>query len=634
MKSWGRKTAIRLTNWTVAVALSSTVGLAEAPSRDPSPIPAELLTVAEQSDFRATSTYDQTIAFVERLVERSPLLELSYYGESGEGRPLPVVVYSSHRSFQPRPGVAPEKPIVMIQNGIHGGEIDGKDASLMLLRDLVLGRLPELQDAATLVVLPIYNVDGHERMSPFNRPNQNGPVDGMGFRTNTAGFDLNRDHLKVATPEGRAVIALFNHWRPHLHIDNHVTDGSDHDWVLTWSWAEGPQIAPSVATWLEDHMPAALAATAAAGHRIGPYISLKNPDDPSQGFSSRVAEPRFATGYYPLRHRPSLLVENHSYKPYEARVRANFDFMVAVLAEVGRSGRRLIAAVTNAESRTVRQGRPGAEPSEIVITWRERAPADRHRVPFYEWYQEPSQAMGRPLTHFRRGEIREVEVPWVHASEPDRTAPRPRGYLVMPGWPVIAERIAAHGLRSQTFRRAVVVSGETLRVSNPTYASASYQGQTRVEADLERRQEDIEVPAGALWIPAAQPDFEVAVQLLEPQAPDSLFAWGYLSSVLERKEYIEPRVLEPLVREMLADDAIAAEWQRALDEDPDLAGNAWARWQWWYRRTPYWDARFGVLPIVAVGEGGLAAVTAGLALETRSPGAPDTASAAGAEVPR
>ncbi|HEY9422396.1 MAG TPA: M14 family zinc carboxypeptidase, partial [Thermoanaerobaculia bacterium] len=194
-------------------------------------IPAEWRTPAEAAGFEATPNYEQTLEFIRKLQNRMPELYLGFYGTSGQGRPMPFLVVSKEKAFTGRRAQRLPKPIVLIQNGIHAGEIDGKDATLMILRDMAFGRHREILDKVTLVILPIYNVDGHERISPYNRPNQDGPKKGMGFRTTASGLDLNRDHLKLASEEARALIALFNSWRPHLHLDNHVTDGVDHDWV-------------------------------------------------------------------------------------------------------------------------------------------------------------------------------------------------------------------------------------------------------------------------------------------------------------------------------------------------------------------------------------------------------------------
>jgi len=566
-------------------------------------VPEGWITPVEKSGFRATPRYDETLAFIRRLAEESPYIHLTGYGVSPQGREMPLVVVSKERAFTPEAArrlTAEEgKPVVLIQNGIHSGEIDGKDASLMILRDIALGRLPEVLDAATLLIVPIYNVDGHERVSPYNRANQDGPVEGMGFRTSAVGLDLNRDHLKAVSPEARAVLDLFNRWRPHLHVDDHVTNGSDHDWVLTWSWAEAPKLHPAVDAWMERHMPPVLERLEAAGYPAGPYISLLDGDDPAKGFSSEVGAPRYATGYYPLRHRPSILVEMHSYKPYEDRVRANRRFLVELLRAVGESGEELVKAVQVAEAATVAAGRPDAEPSRAVVTWG-TAPPDSYTVPFHDWYLEESVALGVPILRYR-DETREVEVPWVHVPVAEATVARPRGYLVLPGWPAIEERLVAHGLRVERLVAPARVAVEEIRVSDVEYSPMPYQGTHQaVSMEVDRSARAREVPAGALWVPADQPDFEVAIQLLEPEAADSLVSWGLLSTVTERKEYIAARVLEPMVREMLKDPRIAERWEQALEAAPELAEDPGARWLWWYRQTPYWDDTVGLLPILRV----------------------------------
>jgi hypothetical protein len=351
-----------------------------------------------------------------------------------------------------------------------------------------------------------------------------------------------------------------------------------------------------VDAWLAEHMPRVIESTRALDHRLGPYVSLIDRTDPSKGFDSVVPEPRYATGYYALRNRPSILVENHAYKPFRQRVLANRDFLLALLLEIAREPQTLVDAVGAADARTVALGRPDAEPSEIVLRYA-RAEPERIRFPAYDWYTEPSVVTGAPLLYFRRGELREIEVPWVHRLTPELSVARPRGYLIPPGWPVIERRLRDHGLRVQRLEASRELEVETMRIRRKTGPiGASYQGRTQVEVEVARGVERRRIPAGTLWVRADQPDFELAVQMFEPEAPDSLVHWGLLSSVMERKEYIGLRELEPLAREMLADPAVVSEWERAL-EDESLAADARARWLWWYRRTEYWDESVGLLPV-------------------------------------
>lgn len=579
-----------------------TVALAVSGAAGETPIPTQWRTPAELAEYEATPSLDETMSFLERLEGAFPSIHVTSFGTSPQGRKLPLVVLSASGAFTPKAAREAGATVVLIQSGIHAGEIDGKDATLALLRDLALGKRKELLGAGVVLFVPVFNADGHERVSPYHRPNQDGPRAGMGFRTTAAGYDLNRDWLKLQSPEARAMATLVNDWRPHLHVDIHVTDGVDHDWILTTSHAEAPQAPAQVHAWMAEHLPAAFAATEAAGHRCGPYVDLLDGNDPTKGFSSVIGGARYSTGYFPLRNRPSLLIEMHSYKPYRKRVEAVRDFLAALLAEVARDPGALSAAVSAAEARVEALGRPDAAPSDLVLAWRD-APPDRIAFPVYAFETAPSAVTGRPHLRYRRGEVRTVEVPWVHRVEPSLTTPRPRGYLVLPGWPQIEERLAGHGLRAERLTAPTEVEVESLWASSPRYASRPYQGLTRVEAMIERRTQRRQVPAGSLWIPADQPDFEVAAQLLEPSCPESLFAWGFLSTVLEQKEYIDGRNLEAVAVRMLEDAAVRAEWAAAL-ADPSFAADARTRSQWWYRRTPFHAVQeIGMLPVLRVMRG-------------------------------
>jgi len=564
-------------------------------------LPAEWLTVAERSDFRATSSYDQTMVYLYRLEAAAPkLIRVTDFGRSGQGRPLPLVIVSSDAAFTPEAAAATGKPILLIQSCIHAGEVDGKDATLMVLRDIALGRRPELAKGAVTLFAPIYNPDGHENVSPYNRPNQNGPVEGMGYRATANGINLNRDFLRLASPEARAMARLIATWNPHLHIDNHVTNGSDHAWVLTWLVAEAPQLAPPVDAWIRAHLPDVLAEIEADGYPNGPYVSHISRSDPAAGMIWDVAQPRYSSGYFPLRNRVSILIEMQAHKLFRDRVLANRAFIDDLIEEVGRSGQELVRAVNEADAATVAIGRADAEPSEVVIRWGVSEKGEKITWPAYDWSIEESVVMGGEQVQYHQGEVRDVDLGWRHLPVVEKTLARPRGYLVLAGWPQIEELIVGHGLRASTLSDDAELEVETIRLAEPRFASSSYQGAVMVEDfEISRQSERRSIPAGSLWVPADQPAFEVAVQLFEPEAPDSIVRWGVVSSLFERKIYIGPDLLEKLAGEMLTDDNVRSEWEAAL-EDPEFAKDTDARYLWWFRRTPYWDETVGLLPIMRV----------------------------------
>jgi hypothetical protein len=581
-----------VTSLVVSLSIVASLSAAEA-------VPTEWQTVAESTDFRETSSYDETVDLLRRLAAASPAIRLEFFGRSAAGRPLPQVVVSARQSFTPEAAVRAGAPVLLIQSCIHAGEVDGKDASLILLRDWTLERRSLPRDVVVLFV-PIFNADGHERVSPFNRPNQDGPVEGMGFRTTANGINLNRDHMRLASPEMRALIRLFNRWRPHLHVDNHVTNGSDHAWILTWIVSEPPLLHPAIHGWNRNRLSSVLTRTEKAGHPNGPYVSLADRTDPTRGIEWYPSRPRLSSEHFPLRNRASITIEMHSYKPFRDRVMANHDFLVELISELDQAGEELVRAVSRAEADTVAMGRADAEASDVVIRWRLADNIDRLRWQPHDWVVERSQVTGESYLRYLPGRVREIEVGWRHAPSPELTLPRPRGYLVLAGWPQIERMVADHGLQARRVVADTEAELETIRVSDPEIASTPYQGATMVENfAISRQLERRVVPAASVWIPADQPDFEVAVQLFEPEASDSLLRWGMISTVFERKEYIGTATLEEQARRMLEDDEVRSEWQQAL-EDRDFAADPRARALWWYRRTPYWDEQVGLLPIMRV----------------------------------
>jgi hypothetical protein len=401
---------------------------------------------------------------------------------------------------------------------------------------------------------------------------------------------------------------IFYGWRPHLHVDNHVSDGFDHAWVVGYATAEAPQAAPSIDAWAKANLPAVAEATRSAGHPIGPYLELLSSEEPLKGAITPPYRPRYSTGYFALRNRPSVLIETHSHKPFRTRVLGNHAWLGALLEQVASQPSALVEAVAAAERRTVALGAADAPASEVALRYgpdRDDPAAgggapDRVRLPLFAFSRSTSVVTGTPLTTYERGRLLESDLPWYHTPRVTLSVPRPRGYLVLPGWPRIEQCLRAHGLRLEPLPADLEAEVETQRLTEPRFASRPYQGTTLVTSvTVTRALETRRLPAGSLWVPADQPDFEVAVQLLEADAPDSLLAWGFLSSVFERKEWIDGQELEALAREGLKDPKRAAAWEAAL-RDPAFAGDPEARSVWWARQTPYWDETIGLVPVYRV----------------------------------
>lgn len=326
---------------------------------------AEWATPAERSDFVSTPNYADTRAWLERLVAASPLLSLEVFGTSSEGRDLLLV--------RARKGAA-GKPVVLAQAGIHAGEIDGKDAGLMLLRDIAQGGKDALLDQVDFVFVPILNVDGHEQRGPLVGAALRGPQ-GAGWNSTPRGINLNRDYLNLETPEARAVVALLHRLDPALYIDLHVSEGLDHQYDITYTFAGWGTYARSRATagWLQQRFtPAVDAALRTQGHTPTIYPSLIDENDPRSGLRYSPEGPRYSTGYGDFAGIPTVLVENHRLKSYRQRVLGDYVLLEVALRLVARDATRIAAA-----KRTDRAARP----AELMVAW-ERLEQPIAQLPF------------------------------------------------------------------------------------------------------------------------------------------------------------------------------------------------------------------------------------------------------------
>lgn len=541
------------------------------------------ITPSEKTGLTDSPGYDETIAWLKKLCAATPLVTMQEIGRTPQGRPLYVVLA--------RKGTA-SKPVLLAQAGIHSGEIDGKDAGLMLLRDLAFGGKAALLDRATLAFLPVFNADGHERSSEWNRPNQRGPVH-QGWRTTAQNLNLNRDYMKVDAPEMRALIALINEWKPALYLDLHVTDGVDyqydvtyayHGWEGTFAWS------PQVGAWLDRQWrPGIVAALQAAGHIPGLFVSPLNNRDLTEGLPVGPGGPRFSNAYGDLRHIPSVLIENHSLKPYKQRVLGTYVLLEASLKVLGDQADAVRSAIA-ADS--------AARPATVAMNW-SGASDEKRQVNFagiaYEEYVSPASGvkevrwLGTPKTY---------ENLTLHINtKPGLELRRPKAYWVPVTKPDVIARLKVHGIRAEEMpatNRAV----EMYRLVDPAPAAKPFEGHHLVTTKVKAETRTEYFPAGSVRVPTDQPLGDLAIALLEPECDDSLLAWGFFPEILQRTEYIEGYVIAPMAEKMLAEDPkLKAEFEARLAADPKFAADPTARLQWFYTRTKFHDDRYLLYPV-------------------------------------
>ncbi|MGD2109592.1 MAG: M14 family metallopeptidase [Phycisphaerae bacterium] len=575
---------------------------AAAPANPSANVPAEWLTKAEQTAFRETPRYDETMAYARRLASTSEWIDFQSFGTSPEGRDMGLLVASKDNAFTPAAARRSGKLIVLVQNCIHAGECAGKDASLMLLRDIAVTRTrAELLDNVILLVIPIFNLDGHERFSPYSRINQNGP-DEMGWRVTSRNLNLNRDYLKADTVEMRAWLGLWNEWRPHMHFDNHTTDGGDWQYDLTYAADTHAAAAPQIARWLTEQLyPDVLPALARDGHVVMQYFGLVDSKDLTKGIRSGGFSPRYSTGYVSIRNRPSILVEVHVLEPYRTRVIGTYNIMLHTLELLNRQPQALREAIAAADASTKAIGASYDPQRRLPVAIRRTDDGEPITFKGFATRRELSGISGDVRVIYDNTTPIDVETVWYHTTEVKTEVTPPLAYIIPPQWTEAVELARAHGLRCERLLEPVTGEFESYRFSEVSFPSRPYEGRFQPRFTVEPITERRTYRRGSVIVPLDQPDAKVAVHLFEPNAPDSLVAWGLFNAVFEQKEYVEHYVMETKAREMLAaDPALRETFEEKVRTHREFAADPRARLYFFYKRSPYWDDRMNVYPVARI----------------------------------
>lgn len=543
-----------------------------------------LVTTAETTQYVQTGRYDEAVRLCHDFARAYDHVRCDEIGQTGEGRPI----FALHIGRG-------DHPAIFIQAGIHAGEIEGKDAGFAFLRDLLDGKVAAgALDAVDVVFVPVVNPDGHERFGPNNRPNQRGPAE-MGFRTNDARLNINRDYVKAETPEMAALLHAFNAFHPVVFVDLHTTDGAKFEHDISINMAP---VAPR-----GDKLDAAAAALGRAtrqrltelGHLpVGFYPSFISNDDPSSGFAVVEAPPRFSHIYAGVRGRLGMLVETHSWRTYRERARSTYHTLQAIFETARQHAGEWAAAVAAAERADQQLGG-----SDLPLVW-ENGP-HRTEIEFrgYAYHRTHSEISGRDWIVYDEKTPEIWRVPLFDQLVPKVTVHVPRaGYVIDGGFAqMIGAILARHGVRYTAVAGQPRAELSVFRATKVSY-QPQFEGHTPATLEGAWAPETRTLERGAIFVPIDQPGARLVMHLLEPSLPDSLVQWGLLNGVFERKEYMESYVAEQVARDLLAaDPKLQGEFDAALAADPELAKSPGRRLDWFYRKSPAWDERVNLLPI-------------------------------------
>ena len=499
----------------------------------------DLQTRAEISDFGETTRYEEVMSFLRAAVLASDRLHLTEFGFTTEGRKLPLVVYGDVWDATPEEIARTGKTRVFVQANIHAGEVCGKEALLMLIRELASGAYADWANSLVLLMAPIYNADGNERITLYNRPRQHGPVGGMGQRPNAQGFDLNRDHMKLDSPEARSLVRLMNEYDPHVLIDLHTTNGTVHGYHLTYSPPLNPNTAGPIIDllrerWLPEVRNVIREVYGWEFYYYGNVPRTGSAREP--GWYTFDHRPRFNNNYVGLRNRIAILSEAYSYATFEARILATLAFVKENLYYAQRHAALIRQTLETVDLETVvgremavRSGfARSAEPVDILL-----GEVTETRNPYTGEVMYLREETLIPTSMYEYGTFAAVEM--------ERA---PRTYFVPPSQATVIERLSAHGVRFEELSVPREMTLEWFRIDSTQVAGRPFQG--RHERTLSGAYESVvhTLEAGTLAVPVDQQLGRLVFYLLEPRSDDGLVAWALMDDVLEDAEYY-PILREP-----------------------------------------------------------------------------------------
>lgn len=495
-----------------------------------------LKTVAESTGYAATSTYAEVMSYVRELQKLSPLIHLEWVCTTAEGQNVPLLVIGKPTPLEPLALHSDKKIVVYIQANIHAGEVEGKEASLMLARDILLDpKLPYL-DKIVLLIAPIFNADGNDKMSPDNRQGQNGP-EKAGVRHNGMNLDLNRDAMKLESPEMQGLVRnVLLRWDPVLLVDCHTTDGSYHEEPVTYSWPLCPNGDPSIIKYTRERMLPAVAATLEKRYNTlsVPYGDPKDFRDMEKGWQTFGHQPRYTTNYIGLRNRLSILDENYNYADFKTRVLGCYNFLKSILDYCQTHADELGRIAAEADQRTVQRGLAPRETDTFGLDIDVQPLPEKVTVRGYE--VEVTSREGSPFPELKRTDRKKTYVlPYFADFVPKRTVRLPYAYLIPVFDDEVLSKLLRHGLAVEKLTEAATLEVEAYRLKEVKGADRLYQGHRTNTVKGEYAVEKREFPRGTLLVRMAQPLGNLAAYLLEPESDDGLLVWNVFDKYIARE---------------------------------------------------------------------------------------------------
>lgn len=549
----------------------------------------------ERSGGVESPEYADIINWWQKLDEASPLVRMQALYQTDAGHPLHLVLVSSDKDFNISSRKKKNnKAVILVNNGIHPGESDGIDASMLLVRDIVQKKYT-LPSNIVLAIIPVYNIGGALNRSKNYRIDQNGPVE-KGFRGNAQNLDLNRDFIKMDSRNAMSFAKIFTSLDPDVFVDNHVSNGADYQHVMTLIASQHNKLGGEMGRFMNQQFePALYKLMAQKGFDLVPYVNHFG-ETPEEGWPEFFDSPRYGSGYGTLWNTFSFVPETHMLKPYPQRVQATKALMESFIEFTSRHATEIKKLRAETLEKQLKQ-------SEFPIAWKwNRSKSTEIIFKGYDSGKKPSEVSGLPRLFYDRNKPYEKKVPFYNQYTDTFSVVAPVGYIIPQGWWKVIERLQANNIRMLPLKMDSLIEVEVYRIESFQSSPRPYEGHhPNSQVKVSKQKQLVKFRKGDFYIPLQQHGARFLIEVLEPQAEDSYFAWNFFDPILGRKEGFSSYVFEDTAEEYLkANPDLRKQLEERKKTDEGFAKNPFAQLDFVYRNSSYYEPSHNLYPVYRV----------------------------------
>lgn len=547
-------------------------------------------TTFEKGNGNQTATYQETIAYYKMLANNFKTISIHEQGLTDSGEPLHTVIFNPDSNFDLKK-VSKSKAILLINNGIHPGEPDGIDATMMLFRDLATNKI-SIPKNVVLVTIPVYNIGGALNRGSYSRANQNGP-ESYGFRGNARNYDLNRDFVKADSRNARSFAAIFQSVNPDVFIDNHVSNGANYQYTFTNIATHHQKLGGALGEfWKSEMVPALMADLKRKNIESVPYVNIHD-EKPDKGFEMFMDYPRYSTGYASMFNTIGSMPETHMLKNYASRVNVTYEYMVTTINYLENNFKK----IKQLRQENLKLYKPG---NKYTLLWDiDKSVHEEIEFLGYEGVEKPSDISGKPRLFYDENKKFTKIIPHYTTFKSNTEIVIPHSYVIPKSWWNVIELLRLNNIKMTVLDKETELSVESYRVIDFKTSAVAYEGHyVHSNVSVQKTTRKITFQKGDIIINTQQPGVKYLLETLEPMANDSYFNWNFFDSILQMKEYYSAYVFEDLASELLNTDTdLKKRFDDKRNSDDKFKNSGDAQLEWIYKNSPYYEKTHMEYPV-------------------------------------